>query len=85
MTTEKIASPDEPWETRALGASEAHAGVAGVAHENALNAALGSQSIPTTFAEYLDRFDPTRHGGEAIAVAPVGREFGSSKYVGLTE
>lgn len=29
----------------------------------------------------LDEFDPKRHGGEAMAFVPVGREFGSSDYV----
>jgi hypothetical protein len=47
MPPEKIASTDDAWESRALGASEEHAVVAGVEHENALNAALGLQSIPT--------------------------------------
>lgn len=28
----------------------------------------------------LDAFDPTLHGGEAMAFAPVGREFGSPTY-----
>lgn len=80
MPPEKIASTDEAWETRALGASEEHAVVAGIEYENALNAALGVQSRPTGLAESLDRFDPERHVGEAVAVAPVGREFGSPDY-----
>jgi antitoxin MazE len=29
---------------------------------------------PPTLAERLTRFDPALHGGEAMAVAPVGRE-----------
>ena len=29
---------------------------------------------PPTLAERLARFDPALHGGEAMAVAPVGRE-----------
>ena len=29
---------------------------------------------PPTLAERLARFDPVLHGGEAMAVAPVGRE-----------
>lgn len=28
----------------------------------------------------LERFDPRRHGGEAMAFAPVGREIGSPDY-----
>ena len=34
----------------------------------------------TSIANLLDGFDPKRHGGEAMAFAPVGREFGSPDY-----
>lgn len=30
--------------------------------------------------DLLDAFDPNRHGGEAMAFAPVGKEFGSPTY-----
>ena len=33
----------------------------------------------------LDRFDPERHGGEAMAFAPVGREVDSPDFERLTE
>ncbi len=50
MMSEKIDGTDEAWETRALGASEAHVVIAGVEYEDALNAALGLQSPPTATA-----------------------------------
>lgn len=36
--------------------------------------------VKTDLVESLGRFDPKRHGGEVMAVAPVGREFASSEY-----
>lgn len=41
----KIAGTDEAWDGRELGASQAHAKVAGAEHLAALNDALGLQSI----------------------------------------
>ena len=35
---------------------------------------------PTLIVNLLGRFDPKLHGGEAMAFAPVGREFGSPGY-----
>ena len=32
-------------------------------------------------AALLERFDPQLHGGEAMAFAPVGAEFGSPDYM----
>lgn len=32
----------------------------------------------------LDKFDPKHHGGEAMALEPVGREFGSPDYEKLS-
>ena len=42
-------------------------------------------SADRTAASLLDRFDPERHGGEAMAFAPVGREFGSPENEGVTQ
>lgn len=33
--------------------------------------------VRTDLIALLDEFDPKRHGGEAMAFAPAGREFGS--------
>lgn len=41
----KIESTEQAWDERALGASEEHVVVAGEEHEEALNLALGLQSI----------------------------------------
>ncbi len=35
---------------------------------------------PSDLIALLDKFDPKHHGGEAMASAPVGREFGSPDY-----
>lgn len=41
----KIATTDEAWDSRELGASDAHVAVAGPEHSAALNDALGMQAI----------------------------------------
>ncbi|PZQ75598.1 MAG: hypothetical protein DI563_09170 [Variovorax paradoxus] len=41
----KIAGTDEAWDSRQLGASQAHAKVAGAEHLAALDGAIGLQSI----------------------------------------
>lgn len=46
-------------------------------------ATRGSIANPAPIVNLLDKFDPERHGGEAMAFAPVGREFGSPEYEGL--
>lgn len=48
------------------------------------NGGLLVSSIDHAAANLLDSFDPERHGGEAMAFAPVGREIGSPEYEGLT-
>ena len=35
---------------------------------------------PSDLISLLDKFDPKHHGGETMALAPVGREFGSPDY-----
>lgn len=42
--------------------------------------AEGTNVNTTSIANLLDGFDPKHHGGEAMAFAPVGREFGSLDY-----
>lgn len=42
-------------------------------------------SVDRAAASILEGFDPKRRGSEAMAFAPVGREFGSPDYEGLTE
>ena len=55
MKTGRIESTDEAWESRALGASEDHAAVAGEEYEIALNAALGLKPTPKDPAAKMDR------------------------------
>ena len=35
---------------------------------------------PSDLIALLDKFDPKHHGGEAMALPPIGREFGSPSY-----
>lgn len=53
MNTSKIESTAEAWESRALGASAEHVAVADIAHDMALDEALGLQSISIRLPKQL--------------------------------
>ena len=53
MSTSKIESTAETWESRALGASAEHVAVADTSHDLALDEALGLQSISIRLPKQL--------------------------------
>lgn len=53
MVNPKIKGTDEAWESRELGADDAHVAVADQSHEDALNASLELQSISIRLPKQL--------------------------------